>query len=575
MGEVLFVRIKKAILSKPKPTVFQSETDHLKTQEEYQRRPLKVTNRRRVLAVFPRYAHSFGTMQHSYELVPGVQGFMPPQGLLVVVSYLPKSWEVLFVDENIRRPTDDEFDWADIVLTSGMHVQRAALHAIAERAHRHGKPVVLGGPSVSGCPEWYPDMDFIHCGELGDATDALIERLDADCLRPSKQVMFRTVHRLPLADFPVPAYQFINLDQYFIGSIQWSSGCPYRCEFCDIPELYGRNPRLKSPQQVTAELDAMLARGNPGAVYFVDDNFVGNQKAAVGLLEELVRWQKLHDYPIQFACEATLNLAKNTQILELMKEAVFATVFCGIETPEEDALKFIHKEQNLRRPLLESIQTINRYGIEVVSGIIIGLDTDTDKTAQHMVEFVRASNIPMLTVNMLHALPKTPLWRRLEEENRINVSAGRESNVEFLRPYESVVADWLHTVTTIFSPDEIYQRFEYQMFHTYPNRKQLPPTKTRVNWRNIKKALSIFGRIVWQVGIKSDYRWTFWKYAVPALRRVDIEGLLQMAIVSHHMILFARECVRGEAEKCFYAPSMPGESEQVVLKDSSPSVEVA
>ncbi|HYF49133.1 MAG TPA: radical SAM protein, partial [Planctomycetota bacterium] len=337
------------------------------------RTPYVPQNRRRILCVFPKYTKSFGTMHHAYPLMRGVRAFMPPQGILVIAAYLPKEWDVRLIDESRAAARESDYHWADAVFISGMHVQREHIKSINERAHRAGKVTVLGGPSVSGCPEWYPEIDILHCGEMGDATDKIIERLDKSCERPQKQEQYVTANRLPLTSFPLPAYHLIDLNDYFLGSVQFSSGCPYKCEFCDIPELYGRNPRLKTPKQVTAELDAMLERGNPGAVYFVDDNFIANQGAAIELLKELAEWQKARGYPIQFACEATMNLSQVPKALELMKEAYFCTVFCGIETPEEDSLKFIQKTQNLRKPLLESIRTLNSYGMEVVSGIIVGL----------------------------------------------------------------------------------------------------------------------------------------------------------------------------------------------------------
>jgi radical SAM superfamily enzyme YgiQ (UPF0313 family) len=512
-------------------------------------------------------------MHHAYPLM-NVKAFMPPQGILVIASYLPKEWEVRFVDENMTLATDDDYRWADVVLMSGMHVQREFICKINEIAHSFGKVTVLGGPSVSGCPEYYPDIDILHCGEMGDATDKILARLDKDVSRPAKQEIYITVHRLSLTDFPLPAYHLIKLKDYFLASVQFSSGCPYKCEFCDIPELYGRNPRLKTPKQVTAELDAMLERGNPGAVYFVDDNFIANQGAAIELLTELVAWQKARGYPVQFACEATLNLAQVPAAMELMKEAYFCTVFCGIETPEEHALQFIHKQQNIRRPILDEVNTLNSYGIEVVSGIIVGLDTDSAKTGDCIVEFIKASAIPMLTINILHALPKTPLWRRLEAAGRLVKGNDRESNVEFLLPYQTVVDMWLKCVTAAYTPDAIYTRFEYQLKHTYPNRKQLPATKARVNAANIWKGLNIFARILWHVGVRSDYRKRFWQMAWPALKKGKIEELIHTAVVSHHMIKFARECVSGEAEKCFYGETSkrPESAEASVEKRATKSL---
>src|SRR6185369_15424949 len=252
------------------------------------------THRRKILCVYPRYARSFGTFQHAYEFFGGrVRAFMPPQGLLVVTAYLPETWAVRFVDENSQTTTAADFEWADAVFVSGMHIQRSQIHDVITRAHAHDRPIVVGGPSVSGCPEYYPDADMLHVGEIGDATDRLIEHLDRTTDRPANQLRFETKDRLPLADFPTPAYEMIPLHEYFIANMQFSSGCPYSCEFCDIPALYGRNPRLKTPEQVLRELDLIAAAGAT-SVYFVDDNFIGNQKAALELLPHVVDWQTRH-----------------------------------------------------------------------------------------------------------------------------------------------------------------------------------------------------------------------------------------------------------------------------------------
>ncbi len=525
-------------------------------------------NQRRVLCVFPPYSRSFGTFHHAYPLMGRVRAFMPPQGLLVTAAYLPESWEVRFVDENIAPATAADYRWADVVMTSGMHIQRPQINRINDQAHRAGKVTWIGGPSVSGCPEYYPDFDLLHLGELGDATDRLIEHLDHTIERPPQQLRFETQERLPLNEFPIPAYHLLNLKQYFLANVQFSSGCPYRCEFCDIPELYGRNPRLKAPEQVLAELDAMLASGNPGAVYFVDDNFVGNRRALAELLPHLIDWQQRHGYPIQFACEATLNLAQSPKILEMMREAYFCTVFCGIETPEPEALRSIAKDQNLSIPILEAIQTLNRYGMEVVSGIILGLDTDTTETGDRLIEFIRCSQIPMLTINLLYALPKTPLWRRLESEGRLNFEPGRESNVEFLLPYEQVVAMWRQCITTAYAPDFLYQRFAYQCEHTYPNRLKVPNSPARTSPENIKRGLTILANILLRVGVFSHYRRTFWQLAKPALQAGRIESVIHVGLVAHHLIQFARECAQGDEAASFYSqrlrPRLPASGPALV-----------
>src|SRR5438874_5341829 len=431
------------------------------------RTPYSPSHVRRILCVYPRYARSFGTFHHAYPLFGGrVRAFMPPQGLLVVAAYLPERWPVRFVDENSQPASADDFRWADAVFVSGMHIQQSQIRDVIARAHAHGRPVVIGGPSVSGCPEYYPDADLLHIGELGDATDRIIEHLDRHPGRPARPLRFVTAERLPLTQFPTPAYEHIRLRDYFIANLQFSSGCPYSCEFCDIPALYGRNPRLKTPEQICRELDLIAAAGCT-SVYFVDDNFIGNQKATLELLPHLVAWQERHRYPVRFACEATLNIAKNERTLALMREAGFITVFCGIETPEPQALRFMSKDQNLRMPILDAVQRINAHGLEVVSGIILGLDTDTLETAAHIIEFIRESRIPLLTINVLYALPKTPLWRRLEAEDRLVPDVGRESNVAFRLPYETVIDMWRRCITAAYDPEALYPRFASHVERTY------------------------------------------------------------------------------------------------------------
>ncbi|MBN9594356.1 MAG: DUF4070 domain-containing protein [Afipia sp.] len=508
---------------------------------------------RRILCVFPRYSPSFGTFEYAYPLTDGVQAFMPPQGLLLIAASLPDGWEVRFLDENIKPATDNDFIWADAVFVSGMHIQRPQINDICRRAHEHDLAVALGGPSVSACPEYYPDFDYLHVGELGDATYELFRRLGRDTARPDRQVVLTTKERRDMADFPLPAYELIPLDRYFLGSIQFSSGCPYQCEFCDIPGLYGRNPRLKTPEQVTAELDKLLECGLTGSVYFVDDNFIGNRKAALDLLPHLVEWQKRNGFALQFACEATLNIAKRPEILSLMRDAYFATVFCGIETPDPAALKAMSKQHNMMVPILEGVQTLNSYGLEVVSGIILGLDTDTLDSGEGILEFVDQSEIPLLTINLLQALPKTPLWDRLKREGRLVEDGDRDSNVDFKLPYDHVVSTWRECMGRAYTPEKLFERFEYQVVHTYPNRIKLPNSKERLSLRNIKRGLTMFANIVWQVGVKSDYRREFWKFSLPLLKRGDIERVITVGLVAHHLILFARDASSGQQNASYYS----------------------
>jgi radical SAM superfamily enzyme YgiQ (UPF0313 family) len=508
---------------------------------------------RRILLVFPRYTSSFGTWEYAYPLTDGIKAFMPPQGLLVIASYLPERWQVRFVDENLRPATEEDFEWAEAVFVSGMHIQRQQMNDICHRAHAYDLPVAIGGPSVSACPDYYPSFDYLHVGELGDATDQLIARLAQDTSRPLEQIVLTTKDRVAMSDFPLPAYELAETTKYLLGSLQFSSGCPYQCEFCDIPGLYGRNPRLKTPQQIIAELDKMRECGIADTVYFVDDNFIGNRKATLDLLPHLIEWQKKHGYVTKLACEATLNIAKRPEILEKMREAAFVTIFVGIETPDPEALKAMHKDQNMMVGILEGVQTINAYGMEVVSGIILGLDTDKPGTVDALLRFIDDSKIPLLTINLLQALPKTPLWDRLAREGRLIHDDGRDSNVMFKMPYDEVVSAWKRCMESAYEPSKLFARYLHQCEYTHKNRLKVPVSPEMKSWKNIRRGLIMMRNIFWKVGVLGPYRREFWKFALGRLRHGDIEGLIGSVLVGHHLIMFARAATSGQQNASNYS----------------------
>lgn len=510
--------------------------------------------KRRILCVFPRYVPSFGTFEYAYPLTLGVKAFMPPQGLLLIAAVLPKHWDVRFIDENMDAASTDDFAWADAVFVSGMHIQRRQMEDIRARAHALGKPVALGGPSVSACPEEYPRFDYLHVGELGDATDALIGMLSRDVARPPKQIVLTTKERRALSEFPAPAYELARIDRYFLGSIQFSSGCPYMCEFCDIPGLYGRVPRLKTPAQVVGELDKLLACGVNGSIYFVDDNLVGNRRALQDLLPHLVEWQKRNGYAASLSCEATLNIARSPEILKLMREAAFDTIFCGIETPEPAALKAIQKSHNVAAPILDSVRAINDHGMEVVTGIILGLDTDTPDSGERIVDFLAQSHIPLATINLLQALPRTPLWDRLQSEGRLRKDDGElESNVDFKLPYDDVLAMWRSCMEKAYDPKALFARYEYQMRATRPNRLKRPKSRQRLSPRNVRMALVILAKLAWKVGVRGSYRRAFWSFTLRRLIRGQIEPILSVGLVAHHLIMFAQDACSGRSNASHYS----------------------
>ena len=286
----------------------------------------------------------------------------------------------------------------------------------------------------------------------------------------------------------------------------------------------------------------------------MDDNFIGNPKATQELLPHLIEWQKKRDYFVHLSCEATLNLVTHTKILEQMREAGFTNVFFGIETPEPAALKAMKKAQNLRTPILEAVQMANQYGMEAAAGIIMGLDTDTAETPQAIMDFADVSNIPIMTVNILYALPKTALYERLQKEGRVLSHAeNRDSNIVFREPYESVLRNWQQVIGYVYSPERLYARYKHNALHTFPNRVQPKNPLKHATWKNIRRALRIFSRLIWHVGLKSDYRRLFWEMAWRELKQAHVEDVFAIAIVAHHLITYARECTGGKMQSSNYS----------------------
>ena len=310
---------------------------------------------------------------------------------------------------------------------------------------------------------------------------------------------------------------------------------------------------MKSPEQLIAELDFVLSQdAYPASLYFVDDNFIGNRKAAREMLPHLVAWQRRNNYPLTFSCEATLNIAKQADILEMMREARFHAVFVGIETPELGALKAMRKEHNAALPMIEAIQTLNSFGFEVVSGIILGLDSDTLETETLLRHFIDHSKIPMLTINLLQALPKTPLWDRLARDGRLVEDGKRESNVRFVRPYADVVATWRRCIDYAYNPERLYSRFSHQIEATYANRLAAP-AKGRLTKANLKRSATLLFNLVFRVGIFADYRRPFWRLAWQAIQCGQVDALFSVGFVSYHLIEFSREVLRGDQNASFYS----------------------
>ncbi|MFL5301077.1 MAG: B12-binding domain-containing radical SAM protein, partial [Anaeromyxobacteraceae bacterium] len=339
-----------------------------------------------------------------------------PLGLITVAALLPASWEVRLVDENVEELSDAQLAWADVVMTGGMLPQQRDALAVVTRAHAAGKKVVVGGPDATASPEVYAAADFLVLGEAEEILAGFVADFEAGAERGR----YTAVAFPDVARSPVPRFDLLKLDAYMHVGVQFSRGCPFDCEFCNVIELNGRKPRTKPVEQVLRELDTLCDLGYRGHVDFVDDNLIGNRGRAKPLLRGLATWLVERRHPFEFSTEASINLADDDELLALMKAANFFAIFVGIETSDTAALLETHKMQNTRRDIAESIHKIHRAGIFVNAGFIIGFDAERGNVAENMVACIEATGIPVCMVGLLYALPGTRLARRLQAEGRLH-----------------------------------------------------------------------------------------------------------------------------------------------------------
>jgi hypothetical protein len=414
----------------------------------------------RVLMVYPRFASdSFWVYTPACEIV-GARYPTAPLGMITVAAMLPSDWEVRLVNRNTEDLAEGDLEWADMVMTGGMLFQQADALRITAMAHALGKPVVVGGPDVSSHPYVYKACDFQILGEAESVIDAFIAAWQAG---QRSGVFEGEKFQVDVTKTPIPRFDLLKFDQYLYIGVQFSRGCPFTCEFCDIIELYGRNPRAKTNAQMLAELGRLYELGYRGHVDFVDDNLIGNKKAVKAFLPHLKTWLEQHDYPFEFSTEASLNLADDEELLRLMRDANFFAVFVGIESPDTETLKQMRKKQNTRRNIAESIHRIYAHGMFVTAGFIVGFDTEKGSIAEPMIDLIEETAIPVAMVGLLYALSSTQLGRRLAKEGRLyaghdvqitgdgdQCTAGL--NFDTLRPRADVLKDYRSVLHHVYDP---------------------------------------------------------------------------------------------------------------------------
>ena len=483
----------------------------------------------KVLLVNPEYPITYWSFRHALSF-EGKRSAFPPLALTTISAMLPRTWERKLVDLNVCRLKSADIEWADMIFASAMLVQKESLIDVVKRSKAKGKRVVVGGPFISSAIEKIPGVDHIFLGEAETTLPTFIE----DLKRGEAKEVYQAAQRPSLYETPIPDFGLADLKRYSMMGVQYSRGCPFQCEFCDIIEIYGRVPRTKTPEQMLAEFDSLLAVGWRGTVFIVDDNFIGNKRNVKQLLPRITEWQERNGRPFTFITEASVNLADDDELLDGMRNAGFRRVFLGIETPEEEGLRSALKLQNIGGNLLDSVKKIQSYGMEVMAGFIVGFDTDKDDIFQRQINFIRESAIPLAMVGLLSALPSTQLWRRLEQEGRLlGESNGNNTNGELnfvpRMDAELLRQGYRSIMRTIYRPREYYSR-------TLECLKRISKTGPEQNNHSFIGSIMALSRIVLRLGIIDRERREFWSFVRHVIEnhREMFADAMRLAVMGYH-----------------------------------------
>ena len=481
----------------------------------------------RVLLVYPATPETFWSFKHVLRFVSKRAAF-PPLGLLTVAALLPVDWQVKLVDLNVNRLTDADLNWADYVMLSAMIVHKTSVSEIVSRCRALGKPIIAGGPLFTTGHASFPEIDHFVLGEAEELMPQLIEDMRGGTLRHT----YAASNRPDITRVPLPRWDLIDLRSYVVMPVQFSRGCPFDCEFCDIIVMNGRVPRTKAPAQLVAELEDLRQRGWQGMVFVVDDNFIGNKRQAKALLREVIQWRARTGAKIGFLTEASVDLADDAELCDLMVRAGFKKVFVGFETPSLESLKECRKLQNCRRDLMEAVKTLQHTGLEVMGGFIVGFDNDPTDIFKRQFQFIQRSGVVTAMVGLLTALPETRLYQRLMNEGRIETeSTGNNTQAALnFRPRlsrEFLVNGYRELMKELYKPRNYYERI-----HTFleNHRPQGPP------FPRCRADLQAFLKSLWLLGFWHRGRLDYWRFCITTLlRRPSVFPLaIELTILGYH-----------------------------------------
>ncbi|WNZ21704.1 B12-binding domain-containing radical SAM protein [Leptolyngbya sp. NK1-12] len=520
----------------------------------------------KVLLIWPILPNSFWSYQETLDLL-GLKTNMPPLGLITVAAMLPQEWEMRLIDRNVKLETEADWEWCDLVIVSAMIVQRDDLRHVIQTAKAKGKKVAVGGPFPTSVPDFALESgaDYLILDEGEITIPMFLEALE----RGETSGTFRTLEKPDVTQTPIPRYDLLDLTAYMSMTIQFSRGCPFQCEFCDIITIYGRKPRTKTPQQMLAEFQALYELGWAGIIFVVDDNFIGNKRNAKVFLRELIPWMQERNFPFPLLTEASLNLAEDDELLELMVQAGFRAVFMGIETPDADSLMVANKEQNTRGSLVEACHKITRAGLKIISGFIIGFDGERSGAGQRIVDFVEESTIPEAHLGVLTALPNTAMWQRLKREGRLIDDTIEEQDGDTLspqlalmnfvptRPIEEIATEYIDAFWKLYEPTTYLKRTFRHLsmmqgkLQTNTNPDHVPPIAYQVGQAMAQKVgIRMLKAISWRYGVLRSTRFLYWKYLITLIIQKPhlVPGFLTILAFGEHLFKFRYE-VREKIEK--------------------------
>lgn len=459
----------------------------------------------KALLIWPILPNSFWSYQETLDMA-GLRSTNPPLGLITVAAMLPDDWEIRLIDRNVCLETEADWQWCEIVIISAMIIQKQDFHNLIKTGVSKGKKVAVGGPFPTSIPEFALDAgaDYLILDEGECTIPMFLEAL----AKGEEKGIFRSVEKPDVTQTPIPRFDLLALDAYMAITLQFSRGCPFQCEFCDIINLFGRKPRTKTPEQMLAELEVLYRLGWQRYIFLVDDNFVGNKRNAKLFLKTLIPWMEARNYPFSLITEASLNLAEDQELMELMVKAGFTIVFLGIETPDVDSLIGINKEQNTRASLIESCRKITQAGLQIMSGFIIGFDGEKSGAGARIQSFIEETGIPQAHLSLLQALHGTQMWQRLQQEGRLldglgTVYQGAIMNFMPTRPIAEIVQEYINCFWSLYEPIPYLKR-------TFRHFQNINPQRPKINRSITIHELKFFTNLCWRQGIKRSTRWHFW-----------------------------------------------------------------